>query len=127
MAGHPLDTQREDELQRKVNMNDDYYAQKGLEASQARIRADRMAEGLPCLTDPVAGDLDRVRFLTDERERLRGLLEKCLPLVEAERQMMDDINRFGVMPHGGEEEAAIAVRANEMDELAKAIKTELIQ
>lgn len=65
--------------------------------------------------------------LWDRVARLKAILEKCLPLVEAERQMMDDINRFGVMPQGGEEEAAIVVRANEMDDLAKAIKTELIQ
>lgn len=35
------------------------------EAAEARVRADRMAAGLPCLVDPVAGDLVKVAELRD--------------------------------------------------------------
>lgn len=46
------------------------YHEMTKEASEARIGADRMAAGLPCLPDPIRGDLAEIERLRAAAKRV---------------------------------------------------------
>jgi uncharacterized membrane protein len=53
------------------------------DAIVGRVGADRMALGLPCIPDPVNGDLEVVLKLREENNELKILLRTALPFIES--------------------------------------------